>query len=379
MSNIVICGDILPTEINMQEFESGSTDHILSDQLWKLLNGADYRIANLEGCFLDGGKPIIKSGPNLKASQKAFIGFKQLGFDMVGLANNHIMDYGTEGLSTTLALLEEANIGWCGAGKSISDAYKAHIFKLGKKKVGVIALAEYEFTIATEKRPGAACFDDLESPDFIASTKKETDYLVVLYHGGKEYYRYPTPYVQKRCRKLVDKGADLVITQHSHCIGCKEDYHGGTIVYGQGNFLLTRGEDNDFRRTGLILQIDIEERAVGFQPVIVDGQGVRLTNEEETSAVLSDFHARSSQIQQDGFVEESYRAFADEKLKGYQIQSMGRVAAILEKFHALGNVQKLYDRQNMVNLLNTLRCEAHRDLYIQGLLNRLGLSDQYEP
>ena len=41
--------------------------------------------------------------------------------------------------------------------------------------------------------------------------KKQCDYVIVLYHGGKEHYRYPSPYLQKVCRKIVDKGADIVV------------------------------------------------------------------------------------------------------------------------------------------------------------------------
>ena len=61
-----------------------------------------------------------------------------------------------------------------------------------------------------------------------------------IINGGKEHYRYPSPDLQKICRKFIDKGADLVVCQHSHCIGCEEKYNHGTIVYGQWNFLFDR-------------------------------------------------------------------------------------------------------------------------------------------
>lgn len=371
MPKLIICGDVLPTDINMKMFEDGSIENIISPEILKIIRQADYRVANLEGCFTDGNEPIIKTGPNLKASVKAFDGFKKIGFDMVGLANNHSMDYGVEGLTSTIDLLDKNCISWCGVGKTLSEAYREHIAEIGNKRVGFIALAESEFTIAQKNSPGAACFDDLDSPDFISSVKKNVDYLVVLYHGGKEYYRYPAPYVQKRCRKLVDKGANLVVTQHSHCVGCMEDYNSGTIVYGQGNFLLSRGPDNDYRKSGLILSVDLESGGLELNVVMRDGVGIRLANENEYQEVKDAFLKRSSDIKVEGFVDQNYRSFADSLFSTYQIQSLGKVAAYLEKVKALKFATKLYGADNMLAILNTLRCEAHRDVYIQGLINKL--------
>jgi len=107
------------------------------------------------------------------------------------------------------------------------------------KKIGIYACAETEFSIAEDNRAGANPFDPLESLDHIADLKSKCDFVIVLYHGGKELYRFPSPYLRKVCRKIVEKGADLVICQHSHCIGAFENYHDSVIVYGQGNFLLT--------------------------------------------------------------------------------------------------------------------------------------------
>lgn len=69
------------------------------------------------------------------------------------------------------------------------------------------------------------------------------DYTIVLYHGGKEHYRFPSPNLQKYCRKFIEKGANIVICQHSHCIGCEENYKNGKIIYGQGNFLFDDSDD----------------------------------------------------------------------------------------------------------------------------------------
>ena len=126
------------------------------------------------------------------------------------------MDQGVQGLESTIRTLEKVNINTVGAGKNLADASKPFIFEFANKKIGVYACAEHEFSIATENQPGANPFDPLWSLDHVAELKDSVDYVIVLYHGGKEHYRYPSPRLQKVCRRLIDKGANVVICQHSH-------------------------------------------------------------------------------------------------------------------------------------------------------------------
>ena len=68
------------------------------------------------------------------------------------------------------------------------------------------ACAEHEFSIVSDKRPGADSYDPLESFDHVAKLKKQCDFIIVLYHGGKEHFRYPSPDLQKAFRNLQIKG-----------------------------------------------------------------------------------------------------------------------------------------------------------------------------
>lgn len=143
------------------------------------------------------------------------------------------MDQGEDGLESTMKVLDEAKISFIGAGKNIVDASKPYIMNREGFKVGVYACVEHEFSFADYNKPGANPYNTLESYEHVYYFKEHCDYVIVLYNGGKEHYRYPSPDLQKICRKFIDKGADLVVCQHSHCIGCEEKYNHGTIVYGQ--------------------------------------------------------------------------------------------------------------------------------------------------
>lgn len=220
---ILIGADLVPTNSNMLYFESGDVKTLLGEDLLQLMQRADCRIFNLEVPLCDKENPILKCGPNLIASEKSVNGIKAMGVDVVTLSNNHILDQGEQGLRTTRNILEKNGIDYLGAGSTPEEAAKPYFFVHKSKKMGIYACAEHEFTIVSDVTAGANPFDPLNSLDHIAAAKRQCDYLIVLYHGGKEHYRYPSVQLQKTCRKIVEKGADLVVCQHSHCIGCEEN------------------------------------------------------------------------------------------------------------------------------------------------------------
>jgi len=217
---LLIAADLVPTESNIDLFNKADIKTLLGEELFSIWNSADVRIFNLEVPLVDKRKPIDKCGPNLIAPKSTAKGIKALKPSLITLANNHIMDQGIQGLNSTREVLNSYNIPYIGVGDNLFEASKPYILNQKGLKIGIYACAEHEFSIAEENKPGANPFDPLESLDHIYNLKKKCDYVIVLYHGGKEHYRYPSPYLQKVCRKMVDKGANLVITQHSHCIGC---------------------------------------------------------------------------------------------------------------------------------------------------------------
>lgn len=294
--SILIGADIVPVSSNAVLFESGKADELIGSELRELLQKADYRIFNLEVPLADEPSPIAKYGPGLIASTAAVAGLKAMHIDLMTLANNHIMDQDIQGLESTVNTLDRAGIGHVGTGEDLREAEKPFYFTVSGKRYGVYACAEHEFSIAGEHRPGANPFDPLDSPDHVQRMKAECDFAIVLYHGGKEYYRYPSPHLQKVCRKLVDKGADLVVCQHSHCIGCEEKYRNGTIVYGQGNFLFDDG-DGEYWNTSLLAEITDDGR-IDYIPLFKKENAVRLAGKRTrtTFSTISGLAARRSGI-----------------------------------------------------------------------------------
>lgn len=334
---IIVAGDMLAQECNVDLFVQGNVDELFGGKMLEFFREADLRICNLEGALTDSTRRIDKSGPCISAAPESAAGIRALGIDCASIANNHIMDYGVEGYRSTLEALDRYGIKSVGCGENAVLARRPVLFKSGGLEIGVYSCAEYEFTIAGEKRPGANAFDALYVLDDIAALKQTADYVVVLYHGGKEFYRYPVPYVQKRCRRMVEKGADIVLCQHSHCIGCHERWGGGEILYGQGNFIFHR-EDDAYRHTGLLVGIDINDGncRIDYLPVVRTGRGVRFAEGQEKQKILQGFWERSRQITQEGFIQKQYQKFADGMLRQYYNMSAGKLSFVPRILYKVG-------------------------------------------
>ncbi len=371
---ILIGADLVPTESNTTLFAEGNAEALVGTKLLEELRTADYRIFNLEVPLTNNTTPIAKCGPALIAPTATIEGYKALGVDLLTLGNNHILDQGVGGLRDTVSVLKENGISYVGAGENLQEAAKPFILESDGKRIGIYACSEHEFSIAEENAPGANPFDPLESLDHVMQLKTDCDYVIVLYHGGKEYYRYPSPNLQKVCRKLVEKGSDLVICQHSHCVGCEEKYQTGTIIYGQGNFLFDR-KINDCWDTGLLVCLN-DAMEVSYIPVVRNDNGVRLARADQANDILRAFGNRSMQIGNPEFVQEEYSRFAQSMLSRYlsTLSGVNSRSIILRAFNKLtgGKWQKRqldrkYTEEKKLVVQNFVECEAHREVIIQGL------------
>ncbi|MEI3598484.1 MULTISPECIES: CapA family protein [unclassified Oceanobacillus] len=367
---IIIGADVVPTESNFNLFKSGQVKELLGSNLYNIWRTADFRIFNLEVPLTDQKNPIDKNGPNLIAPTQAIKGISALNPDLVTLANNHILDQGLEGLYSTQRLLKEHDIPSIGAGENINQASETYILTHHGISVGIYACAENEFTIATEMDPGANPFDPLESLDHIRKLKDRCDYVIVLYHGGKEHYRYPSPYLQKVCRKIAQKGADLVVCQHSHCVGAFEKFEGSTIIYGQGNFIFNK-YNNEFWNNSILIKASFTDKfEVNYIPVFKTDQGIQLAEKKEAEIIISGFLKRSSEILEEGFVQKNYKSYAKENLPNYlrRLSGENRWLSGIDR-RLLNNLllKRKYKNDKLLVIENIIECESHRELILEGL------------
>lgn len=374
---ILIAGDLVPTYINMDLFEKGEIEKILDKNLSKLWFESDVRIFNLECPLTNTNKKILKNGPHLKASLESINGIKKLDPTVISLANNHIMDFGVEGLKDTIKALDSEKIPFLGAGLTFEDARRPHFIEKNGKKVGIYSVAENEFASAEKGKPGANGYDPLIIFDDIKKVKNKCDYLIVLFHGGKEHYRYPSPNLQKLSRKIVEKGANLVVCQHSHSVGCKEEYLNGVIVYGQGNFVFNTENylTNEFWNNGLLIDVDLtKNNKIDYIPFITNDTGIEKPNNSKEKEILENFLNRSIEVNNEIFIKETYQDFASEHIYRYLNIAGGTnyiIGGVDRRF--LNSILKKsrYTNKKILSLINIIECEAHRELFLQGLKDKI--------
>ena len=365
--NILIGADIVPTKNNIEYFKNGNINKIISNELIGVLDNSSFLIANLEVPLINKENQIKKNGPCLIADELCINGINKIGINLLTLANNHIMDQGEIGLNNTINLLKNNSISYVGVGKNLNMAQKPYIFEFANKKVGIYSCVEHEFSTATDASCGANPFDVYNSFDHIEVLSKKVDYVIVLYHGGKEEYRYPSPELQIRCRKMIQKGADLVICQHSHCIGCEEDYLSGKIIYGQGNFIFDYVE-NDYWNTSLLISID-DEFNISYIPIVNNNGYIELANEEKKIEILDEYKKRTLNIKKDKFVQNEFDNLAHELSNSYLKKIHGSLNIFIKVLNKLSRgyllkkiLKNSYKLNDCLILSNYINCESHHEL-----------------
>ncbi|MBR0135089.1 MAG: CapA family protein [Clostridia bacterium] len=376
---IVIGADTAALGRDAESFIRGDAEKLVGSGILETLKSADLRVFDLEAPLAEKVDPIKKFGPVLCSPSIAAKGFEALGIDALTMANNHIMDQGSEGLYASFAAIREYGAAFFGAGEDIKSASRPFVAERGGIRVGFIGCAEHEFSIASDSTPGAAPYDPVLTPQSVKELKASCDRVIVLYHGGKELYRYPSPGLMNACRSLCRAGADAVICQHSHCIGCKEEYEGSLIVYGQGDFIFDHSDGRDYE--GLLIVLDITKQSMNadFIPYYRKDIGVAAAEGAHKERILEAFGAASERIKDQKTVEKLYSACAEENFAHYFKCMTGRGNGLLHRalnklFKGLPDRLLLKRRANEKTMLawkNFFEDEAHRELILRAVSDRL--------
>lgn len=361
MSKILLFGDICPTADYRPLFDKGL---IFSNDVLSEIKSADFVLGNLECPATNADIAIKKAGPNLKAKPEDVAMLASIGFNAFSLANNHILDYGCMGVEDTISSLKANELEYFGAGNNSKNAEQPLVIDLDGKKVGFLSFAEAEFNLATEESAGANHFDPLESFDLIRDLKAQTDYVIVLYHGGIEYYQYPSPLVQKKCRKMIDCGADLVSIQHSHCIGTVESYNNGNIIYGQGNSVFGVRSKSASWNQGLLVSINLVSNEIDFKPIIASSAGIDFADELTNRHILSELYSRSKMLTDSDWIRSSWIEFctSGKSLTLPQLYGRGKWFNRLNRLLKNKLIDLLYPHSAKMVTMNLLRCEAHHEV-----------------
>ncbi|MBR5653772.1 MAG: CapA family protein [Prevotella sp.] len=371
MNNILIVGDFFPVQSNLSFFADGNVGELFDNEIIQLFTNTDYRACNLEGALTDSSIRMEKTGPVIVAPTKVVNAYKALGIDYCLLANNHITDARDQGVVDTMTTLENAGIQYVGAGKDESAIPHHFFISVGGKKICIYNVCETMYNKPSSIHAGAWLYDEYVVCKELESLKKQCDFIVVVYHGGIEKFRYPSPETKKRFHRMADSGADVILSQHTHCIGCEEYYNGSYLLYGQGDFLF-----NNFRPkltdTGIIVELSFKEGQMQIKKHFVkctDNYCLQYVKNYD----FSEFEERSSHVNDDAFLDAQFQQFCMKELRLYltAFKSPGLVLRALRKvFPKRFNKwlrSKAYRRKDLMFALHTLRSEQNRETAIVGM------------
>ena len=228
------------TTVFMDSQPNGIYDCI-SKELMESMQNADIMCLNNEFTFSERGEKIAGKLYHFRANPKRVEVLKEMGVDIVKLANNHACDYGSQSLLDTMDTLNSAGIEYVGAGKNLQEAMTPVYIEADGKTVAFVAASRAEKNIktpqATETEPGILrCYDTELFIETIKEAKKNADFVLAYVHWGTEY-SYELEDVQLETGKAyLDAGADVIIGAHSHCLQGMEYYEGKPIIYSLGNY-----------------------------------------------------------------------------------------------------------------------------------------------
>lgn len=366
MPTLLLGADICPIEGNRPYFEQGDAKSLFHDLLDEF-DQADLVVANLECSLVERQSPIRKTGPVFGEPNACINGIKQAGIHVLGLANNHILDHGAPGLKNTLEVCAQAGIATVGAGENLAAARRIVVRAVDSLRVGILAVAEHEFSIATKNSAGANPLDLIDYVRNVRTSRTGFDYLIVLLHGADEF-QSPTPRIQDTCRFMIEMGANAVLVQHPHVLGGYEEYRGGHIIYGQGALVMDEAIYRDLKsfHEGFLVKLRLAADASSTMEIVPFTQsapvpGARRMENERADQFRRRLAERSTAIQDDAFVEAEWRRFCEANQHDYVSSLLGH-GRILARLNRRGLVEKLlHGREPLLRARNIACCETHRE------------------
>lgn len=367
---VLIAGDLVPSGHIKPIINNGKYDKVIGEDVKRIIENEDYSIVNLECPIVNSPsvKPIEKSGPCLKSTEKVVDFIKYAGFNAVTLANNHFRDYGNKGVVSTIEKLQSHNIDYVGGGINLDEASKTLFIELENKRLAIINCCEQEFSIANKDNAGSNPLNPIEQYYRIIEAKKTADHVIVIVHGGIEHYQLPTLRMKELYRFFIDAGADAVVNHHQHCYTGYEIYNGRPIFYGIGNFCFDMPNRPFFWYEGYLVEITLEE-SISFRliPYRQSDEGIHLLKDK--TSFEKNIKKMNSIIADDTSLEKSFKELIE-------IRKVGYVELLEPIRHRLwlalrrrGIVPSFVSNKIKKLMLNIIRCESHRDLFIQSLNN----------
>jgi hypothetical protein len=197
----------------------------------------DFAVCNLEGSCMSR-TPLNKLVKLHNSPEDLHSMLRALRVRYANLANNHSMDFGEQGICELMAVLSGADVRHFGAGATRAEAEKPLAVSVGRLRIGFLGFSwrPIESRRATASEGGVALIPSMSVlTRLVAELRQHCDHVIVSFHWGYEYERYPLPAHRKLAHSVIDAGASVVVGHHPHVYQGIEAYGRGLIYYSLGN------------------------------------------------------------------------------------------------------------------------------------------------
>ena len=345
-----------------------------------LIKSARHALVNLEAPVTGRTDRIEKTGPLLTMPVSSLDHVKRLGFTTLTLANNHILDAGLTGLDDTLRLAHERNLLTVGATPEVSGARSAAKARLSLAdgSVTVLNYCEHEWSV-TAHGAGASGWDVLDVYSDIHEAQRLGDRVLLVLHGGNEYFPLPRPGLRKELRFLADSGAAAIVMHHSHVPAAYEVWNGVPILYGLGNFQFTLPSPHGDWYEGLLTALRFPSTGpVTFELIPIRQSrtfDVSLASEDQRLETLRQLEGYRIQVTSDGALSARWNEFTT-GIDGTFAQQIAPTSRLRPRSLrravevAFSNVF-LRDLSAQQTALSYVRCESHNEALTASLQDRI--------
>lgn len=239
---LLFAGDVYLSDHVLNAYDKAGGIHgVLDNGIRAEIEAADIFMVNMEFPFTERGTKAEDKQYTFRLPHDRLHIMNEMGIDIVTMANNHILDFGPEGITDSIAALNEAGIKYVGVGENLEEAKKLEIIEIGGRKIGFLGTSRVYMAAdwaAGTNHPGVfSTYDPTLPIEEIKKADELVDYLVVYVHWGVERETIPKDYQRTMGKLYIDAGADAVIGSHPHVLQPLEYYDGKPIMYSLGNFV----------------------------------------------------------------------------------------------------------------------------------------------
>lgn len=282
----------------------GSISACFSAETLQEMADADIFMLNNEFTYTTRGEPTPEKQFTFRAKPENAMLLRELGVDIVSLANNHAYDYGEISLLDSLATLEGIDMPYVGAGRNLAEASETVYFRAGNQKIAFISGTQIERLTppdtkgATETTPGVfRCLTEKEIFDRIAEAKENSDFVIVYIHWGTEKTDELDWAQPDMARSLAEAGADLIIGDHPHVLQEIASVEGVPVIYSVGNYWFNSSTLNT-----CLVKVKVKDgemQSFQFIPALQSNCYTQILSGAEREAVLSYMRGISDTVEID--------------------------------------------------------------------------------